>query len=74
VPELWDNTKKTRIEETASDIEPKKKWSILQEMGDRHMVMKALMEHAVCGVEDHIISHLTGSDKKRCMEGNNKTL
>jgi hypothetical protein len=72
VSEVWANTK-TLIEEDTSDLERKQKRSILQTMGDQQRFMKALMEHAMYGIEERIVNLLKGSDKKRCMEGNNKT-
>jgi hypothetical protein len=33
-------------------------------MGDPQRVMKALMEHAIYDIEEHIVNHLKGSDKK----------
>jgi hypothetical protein len=41
-------------------------------MGDQQRFTKALMEHAMYGIEEHIVNRLKGSDNKLCMEGNNK--
>jgi hypothetical protein len=41
-------------------------------MVDNQRFMKALMEHAVYGIEERKVNHLKESDKKQCMEGNKK--